>query len=283
MQKKKKLIDVGEIGNAQTGDILFDGGVKLNSVLTDVYNVFGDRRLLTGNDGENLMILHGTGYYQKLGRQEYISEVEIGSMHDISTLDGPLVVRLPTNCKAGERVKIQNFDGSWENFTLSVDAQVGGNIDGKQIQQYNQKNCEIQFICTDDSQLNVRGWKALITPLYGDHYVPIDIKATLSARSTTSSEIYKTNLYSVIKLIIVGEELINTNEVTHKQTMEVLLLNDKTQVLSTEYAVLYTQPEKFFNVEFTMQTDKSVVLAKISQNSTKQIRVHLKQIEQIKV
>lgn len=103
------------------------------------------------------MILHGTGYYQKLGRQEYISEVEIGSMHDISTLDGPLVVRLPTNCKAGERVKIQNFDGSWENFTLSVDAQVGGNIDGKQVQQYNQKNCEIQFICTDDSQLNVRG------------------------------------------------------------------------------------------------------------------------------
>lgn len=77
-QNKKRLIDVGEIGNASTGDIIFNGGVKINEVFSDLYNVFGDRRLLKGNDGQNLMILHGTGYYQKLPRSEYTTEIEVG-------------------------------------------------------------------------------------------------------------------------------------------------------------------------------------------------------------
>ena len=282
-QNKKRLIDVGEIGNASTGDILFNGGVKINNVFEDLYNVFGDRRLLKGNNGQRLMILHGTGYYQKLPRSDYITEIEVGQMHDISTSDGPLTIRLPTNAKAGERVKIQNFDGSWKNFPLSVDAQVGGNIDGQQVLKFNQDFCEIQFICTNDAQLNVRGWKQLVTPLYGNHYVPIDDIITLNRQQIVQKEIYKTNEYSSLKLLITGEEIINTNEQTFKQTMEVLILNDKTQVLSTEYGVLYTSPDKLFTVEFTLSTDNQTVYAKISQNSLKQIKVHIKAIEQIKI
>lgn len=282
-QNKKKLIDVGEVGNASTGDILFNGGVKINEVFEDLYNVFGDRRLLKGNNGQQLMILHGTGYYQKLPRSDYITEIEVGQMHDISTSDGPLTIRLPTNAKAGERVKIQNFDGSWKNFPLSVDAQVGGNIDGQQVLKFNQDFCEIQFICTNDAQLNVRGWKQLVTPLYGNHYVPIDDIITLNRQQIVQKEIYKTNEYSSLKLLITGEEIINTNEQTFKQTMEVLILNDKTQVLSTEYGVLYTSPDKLFTVEFTLSTDNQTVYAKISQNSLKQIKVHIKAIEQIKI
>ena len=283
LQNKKRLIDVGEIGNASTGDILFNGGVKINEVFEDLYNVFGDRRLLKGNNGQQLMILHGTGYYQKLPRSDYITEIEVGQMHDISTSDGPLTIRLPTNAKAGERVKIQNFDGSWKNFPLSVDAQVGGNIDDQQILKFNQDFCEIQFICTNDAQLNVRGWKQLVTPLYGNHYVPIDDIITLNRQQIVQKEIYKTNEYSSLKLLITGEEIINTNEQTFKQTMEVLILNDKTQVLSTEYGVLYTSPDKLFTVEFTLSTDNQTVYAKISQNSLKQIKVHIKAIEQIKI
>ena len=283
LQNKKRLIDVGEVGNASTGDILFNGGVKINEVFEDLYNVFGDRRLLKGNNGQQLMILHGTGYYQKLPRSDYITEIEVGQMHDISTSDGPLTIRLPTNAKAGERVKIQNFDGSWKNFPLSVDAQVGGNIDDQQILKFNQDFCEIQFICTNDAQLNVRGWKQLVTPLYGNHYVPIDDIITLNRQQIVQKEIYKTNEYSSLKLLITGEEIINTNEQTFKQTMEVLILNDKTQVLSTEYGVLYTSPDKLFTVEFTLSTDNQTVYAKISQNSLKQIKVHIKAIEQIKI
>lgn len=282
-QNKKRLIDVGEIGNASTGDIIYNGGVKINEVFEDIYNVFGDRRLLKGNDGQHLMILHGTGYYQKLPRADYITEIEIGQMHDISTSDGPLTIRLPTNAKAGERVKISNFDGQWKNFTLSVDAQVGGNIDGKQVKAFNQDFCEIQFICTDDQQLNVRGWKSLVTPLYGDHYVPIDDIFDLSKQQIIQKELYKTNDYTSLKLLITGEEIINTAEKTFKQTMEVLILNDQDQVLSTEYGVLYTQPDKLFNVEITMQADKRTVYAKITQKQLKQLRIHIKAIEQIKI
>lgn len=282
-QNKKRLIDVGEIGNAQTGDIIFNGGVKINEVFQDLYSVFGDRRLLKGNDGQNLMIIHGTGYYQKLPRSEYTTEIEIGQMHDISTSDGPLTIRLPTNCKAGERVRIQNFDGSWKNFTLQVDANSGGNIDGKQVQKYNQDFCEIQFVCTDDSQLNVRGWKALVTPLYGNHYVPIDDVIDLSRQQILQKEIFKTKDYTALKLLISGEEIINTAEQTYKQLMEVLVLTDKDQVLSTEYGVLYTSPEKLFTVEFVLSQDKSTVYAKIQQSSTKQLRIQIKSIEQIKI
>lgn len=282
-QNKKRLIDVGEIGNAQTGDIIFNGGVKINEVFSDLYNVFGDRRLLKGNDGQNLMILHGTGYYQKLPRNEYITEIEIGQMHDISTSDGPLTIRLPVNAKAGERVKIQNFDGQWKNFSLSVDANIGGNIDGKQIQKYNQDFCEIQFICTDDSQLNVRGWKALVTPLFGNHYVPIDDIIDLSRQQVLQRELFNISDYTALKLLVSAEEIINTNEKTYKQLMEVLVLTDNDQVLSTEYGVLYTSPEKLFNIEFVMSQNKQTVYIKVSQNSMKQLRLHIKSIEQIKI
>lgn len=65
-QTGKKLIDVGQIGNPSTGDPLYDGGVKLNEMVTNIYNAFGDVRLLTANNGVGTMLLHATGYYQKL-------------------------------------------------------------------------------------------------------------------------------------------------------------------------------------------------------------------------
>ena len=65
--------------------------------------------------------------------------------------------------------------------------------------------------------------------------------------------------------------------------MEVLVLTDKDQVLSTEYGVLYTSPEKLFTVEFVLSQDKSTVYAKIQQSSTKQLRIQIKSIEQIKI
>lgn len=36
------MIDIGEIGNVFIGDILFDGGNKINSDFNVIYNVFGD-------------------------------------------------------------------------------------------------------------------------------------------------------------------------------------------------------------------------------------------------
>gem|GEM_PF-4645412 len=118
-------------------------------------------------------------------------------------------------------------------------------------------------MCTDDSQLNVRGWKALVTPLYGNHYVPIDDVIDLSRQQILQKEIFKTKDYTALKLLISGEEIINTAEQTYKQLMEVLVLTDKDQVLSTEYGVLYTSPEKLFTVEFVLSQDKSTVYAKI--------------------
>lgn len=284
LQNKKILIDTGIVGNASTGDIIYDGGEKINSVISDLYDVFGDRRLLKSNDGQKTMILHGTGYYQKLERPDYISEIEIGSMHDISTIDGPLTIRLPTNAKQGERIRISNSDGSWKNFALSVDAQVGGNIDGKQVQIYRQEKCEIQFICVADTQLNVRFWKALITPLYGDYFVPVNKTVTLGPKQSSTIDLYKMDEYTGLKLMVVGEEIINTNEQTFKQMMEILLLNDKEQVLSTEYGVLFTSPEKLFTVEFSMSTNKQSVVAKVTSTQLdKQIKVKLKSIEQIEI
>jgi hypothetical protein len=118
-------------------------------------------------------------------------------------------------------------------------------------------------VCTDDSQLNVRGWKSLVTPLYGNHYVPIDDVIDLSRQQILQKEIFKTKDYTALKLLISGEEIINTAEQTYKQLMEVLVLTDKDQVLSTEYGVLYTSPEKLFTVEFVLSQDKSTVYAKI--------------------
>ena len=63
IQTPKQLIDVGEIGNASTGDILFDGGVKINNDINAIYNAFGDqRKMATAN---------GTKHTHRSGRKVY--------------------------------------------------------------------------------------------------------------------------------------------------------------------------------------------------------------------
>ena len=62
----KKVIDVGEVGNASTGDILYAGGVKINQNYDAIYNAFGDQRLFAAGSGEGSQKIHATSYYQKI-------------------------------------------------------------------------------------------------------------------------------------------------------------------------------------------------------------------------
>lgn len=62
MQELKTLIDTGIKGNSSTGDILYDGGEKLNINMDSLWNVFGDYRLYDETThGQGRQTLHAIG------------------------------------------------------------------------------------------------------------------------------------------------------------------------------------------------------------------------------
>ena len=130
-QVPKKRIDTGTVGNPSTGDILYDGGNKINDNFDSIYDAFADQRLKEIDHGAGRMVIHATGYYQKHPRQSYAgSAVEIGSLHDIDTTQGALIAILP-KAKVGEGVVFINSNGSFSATTpLNIRTQAGDSISG---------------------------------------------------------------------------------------------------------------------------------------------------------
>lgn len=111
-QELKQLIDVGEIGNASTGDILFEGGKKINEDFNSIYNTFGDQRLFATDSGVGLQKLHATGYYQKMTKiTDWSVDIPMGSMLDIDARLGFITARLAQG-KAGECVVLVDSQGT---------------------------------------------------------------------------------------------------------------------------------------------------------------------------
>ncbi|WWS25377.1 hypothetical protein vBKpnAMK6_00436 [Klebsiella phage vB_Kpn_AM_K6] len=94
--KGKKIIDVGEIGNASTGDILYDGGVKINDNFDAIYNAFADQRLFAAGGGALNQKIHATSYYQKIkfGDANSAGTVPMGSCIDADCSEGAVQVAL---------------------------------------------------------------------------------------------------------------------------------------------------------------------------------------------
>ena len=129
LQEPKELIDIGEIGNTATGDILYDGGEKLNKVINALYNTLSDYRLTALNDGIGKSVLHATGYYQKHPRSYYTQPIDIGSLHDINVNDGTLTIRLP-KALLGEGVVLANINGSITDKLKAIIVPNVSDIDG---------------------------------------------------------------------------------------------------------------------------------------------------------
>lgn len=277
VQTKKKLIDVGEVGNANTGDIIYDGGVKLNEALNALYNTFGDVRLWDVNEGVGSQVLHASGYYQKNPYSYYAkSPVDVGSMHDINTIAQTFVVTLP-NPKLGECCEFINSNGSWSTNKITFKAQDGADIMGSKTIDVTHGYSRVEFTCIDDTQ-NSAKWGYRISPMFGDFSVPVNTTIEIDKIAPKSIPLYTKTLYDGVKLMMSAVEV--KAGIRERTVSEVLIMTDPedNKVYSDEYSVLFKN-EKLFVADFLVVNNK--VTVKITPTKDK-IKFSIKTIETIK-
>jgi hypothetical protein len=276
-QVPKEKIDVGIQGDANTGDIIYDGGVKLNSNMDALYNSFGDARLYDLNDGDGLQLLHATGYYQKFPRLYYSKGgIESGSRHDLNTTTGSFGVTLPTP-KLGEMVEFINSNGSFAINPITIQAQAGGDIEGEQLVIINHGFVKLTFVCTDDTP-NSAKWQYKIEPMFGDFSVPINTTFDIDNATAFPIALCKKEMYEGIKLMVSAYEVIHGTK--ERTVSEILLLidADDNTVLSDEYSVIFKN-EKIFTIDFIV--NNGIVQANVV-TTKPHIKFSIKTIETIK-
>lgn len=277
VQPTKKLIDVGTVGDANTGDIIYDGGVKINDGITAMYNVFGDVRLWDVKQGEGSQKLHATGYYQKNPTVFYSKgAVDAGSLHDLNTVSQTFTVTLPTP-KLGECVEFINSNGSFSVNKIVFRAQAGADIAGSATLDVTQGKVRVIFICVDETVGSAK-WEYSITPMFGDFTVPANTTVEIAKATPVTIPLYNKALYDGVKLIIASKEI--KAGVVERTVSEVLLMTDPedNKVYSDEYSVIFKK-DKVYSVEFSVVNNTVVAIVTAAKD---RIYFSVKSIETIK-
>ena len=265
-QTPKLLVDIGEIGNASTGDILYEGGRKLNVDLDSLYNTFGDQRLYSVNNGENSQVLHATGYYQKATNIiEWNSTVALGSMRDVNTAKGVVTARIAKG-KAGEGIIFINSNGSLStSMPLEVELQGTDSFltAATNKMKFTQPYTKITLWCIDDAN-GVGTWDYKIESMFGNQSVLLDKTYNMSSVVRDIPIAFRAD-YKTIKLMLTA---ISTDETKYKAS-EILLyidLKDR-KVYSTEYAVIRrgqaSEEDEIYAIDFRID-NQDIIQAAIS-------------------
>ncbi|QIN95422.1 baseplate protein [Escherichia phage MN01] len=274
-QTPKLLVDIGEIGNASTGDILYEGGRKLNVDLDSLYNTFGDQRLYSVNNGENSQVLHATGYYQKATNIiEWNSTVALGSMRDVNTAEGVITARIAKG-KAGEGVIFINSNGSLStSMPLEVELQGTDSFltAATNKMKFTQPYTKITLWCIDDAN-GVGTWDYKIESMFGNQSVLLDKTYNMSSVVRDIPLAFRAD-YKTIKLMLTA---ISTDETKYKAS-EILLyidLKDR-KVYSTEYAVIKrgqtNEDDEIYAIDFRID-NQDIIQAAISSPTAMKLAV----------
>lgn len=236
IQEPKQLIDVGEIGNASTGDILFDGGEKLNSNINAIYNAFGDQRKMPLDDGQGPtgQVIHATGYYQKLANSEFATAVQNGAMFDIDNTDLPAVVTLTKGVR-GEGVKFINSNGSVSvSKPLTIvpsDSFVG--LSGPLV--VTAPYAEVTVWCiSDEGGRSI--WNYRIRNMFGDYHDPVQGTWQIPGSGSVKAMLFDKSEYIAAKFLVTAR----SSDGKRMKSSEINIMVDtvNSEIISTEYAVM---------------------------------------------
>lgn len=267
----KERIDTGIKNNPSTGDVLNDGGIKINSVIDDVYNKFGDTRLNVVAHGVGKQVIHATGYYQKYPTAYYTRVLEHGSMHDIDTTLGAITARLP-KAKVGECIEIINSNGSITG-SKHIRIQCSSTdsfIDGTMEKFFRNPNIRIILWGVSDEN-GVGKWDYKVEDLYSKTLTPVDVTIMVQTTGTTI-DIADIEEYNVIKFLV----YFNDGNAGLSKSSEVMLhINpQRREVLHSEYAVVSSDPVEMFDLKFFLDDDiiKLTVKTNMGNNSIFKMR-----------
>lgn len=259
----KDLINTGVAGDSSTGDNLFTGGTKINTMFQEVYNAFG-------KVGANPQIIHATGYWQTPTRASYTFPVAIGSQLNVDTRNGSLVVKLP-NGKIGEMVKLRDVYGSWENSPCVVRADGLEQINSQLGDiTFDDPFSELTFVCTNDTPGFVnwtyshRFLNNKEVPITPDTDI-IDKVYEISSSTPITFPLGATSSFVSIKLMLAGLQLGGASVTAS----DVHLAHDGTTHVYTESSVLNTGSSRVYDVDFSIQSGNVMMTISTTLSSAK--------------
>lgn len=239
----KDLINTGVAGDATTGDNLFTGGNKINTMFQEIYDAFAQK-------GANPQIIHGTGYWQSPARTSFTFPVAPGSQFNVDTRNGSLVVKLP-NGKIGEIVRFRDVYGSWASSPVTVRPDGLEKIDGGLGDLvFSVAFSELTFVCIDDTPGSVN-WTYSLRLLNKRDLRLIDKTFVLTPATPVTYVIGSTDSFVSAKLLIAGLQQSGGTSVT---SSEIHLAQDGTTHVYTESSVLGTGPTRVYDVDFSIQS-----------------------------
>lgn len=259
----KNIIDVGEIGNASTGDILFDGGRKINENTTQLYNAFGDKRLAS----LPTQYIHATGYFQKTADNEWGPSVKLGEQRDVDTTNGPIRCILQKG-RVGEGMVFINSNGSIspENYfeIQAIDSFVSvptGNL--KIVSPFS----KITVWCISDEN-GISRWDYSVESMFGRKNIPLDKTFVLSVTNKRDIPIAYLGEYQTVKLLAT---CLSADGSRYKAS-EIMVFVDSTdkKVYSTEYGVIRkgqaNEEDEIYAMTFSINTSNFIV-ASVTSNT----------------
>lgn len=253
-QQPKKRVDVGQIGNASTGDILYDGGVKVNSNFDSVYNAFADQRYYAAGFGVENMKIHATGYYQKVDQAEFRTPIALGSQYDVDASTGAVSPILPKG-KRGEGCVFVNMNGTLSiNNPMVIQASANGSFVGlSDSLTVTTPYSRVECWCISDSGNPI--WNYSISSIFGEKQSAIEgtYSATKDGKSVQLAHISQ---YKTIKLLLTA----SSTDGTRVRSSEVNLLVDNLnkKIYDTEYAVQSFGADGLITFDFTIDVNNFI-------------------------
>lgn len=265
-QIPKQLIDTGEIGNASTGDILYDGGNKINDNMNALYNAFADQRLMdvANGTGQNGQVIHPSGYYQKGEPTDYLTPIKLGSLHDIDTTTGGLSLILEKG-KLGESVEFINSNGSISvNNPLTIQALdsiagVAGNL------VVTSPYCHVVLRC-----ISVEGgnavWNYSIDSMFGQKQIPTDGTWSVGSTGAVTVDLFHKSEYNFAKLLVLCQSADGTK--IKSAEINILINSVGNSVVSTEFSDMLvgntSEADTIADITFSIRTSNMVSLTATS-------------------
>lgn len=245
----KDLINTGVAGDATTGDNLFTGGNKANSMFEEIYNAFGKQNA-------NPQIIHASGYWQSPSRSSFTFPIVSGSQLNADTRNGSLVVKLP-NGKLGESVRFRDIYGSWTNSPVTVRPDGLEKIDGALGDiVFGIAFSELTFVCIDDTPGSVN-WTYSLRLLNEREIRLIDKTFILTSATPVTYVIGPTTSFVGAKILISGLQMDDGTSVT---SSEIHLAHDGTTHVYTESSVLGTGTTRVYDVDFSIQSGNVLMM-----------------------
>lgn len=243
-----QVIDTGTPGDPSTGDPLFEGGQKINSMFEEIYGAGAP----TGSD------FRMTGFWipDETSGANLLLPIPAGLKIDVDTSVAQKTVLLGDGetYAEGDEIWLRDRRNSWHTNPVVLEI-VGptGSIDGSSQKTFRSRGGIIKLTC-----LNGPGnqWESKVESRSGRFDQLTNFDASITSSTSFSGVLYNTNNLAAMKVLV---SITDNSDPGNKTVSELLVSDDGTNAISTEYALLNTKGNTVGAIDFNFVSNEVVI------------------------